>query len=192
MISGIILASGFSKRFHEDDKLLYKLNGKSILEYVLSSAVKSNLDEVILVYRTEEVYRIGERYGVKTVINLEADKGMSKSLHYGISMCKKSTDGYMFLVGDQPFITSEVINKLIEAFENKKTIIVPLYNKHRGNPCVFPVLYKEELLSVVGDKGGRDIIKKNIKKVNFIDIEKRIGMDIDENKDLKEIIKCLN
>lgn len=192
MISGIILASGFSKRFREEDKLLYNLNGKAILEHVLSSAVKSNLDEVILVYRTEEVCRIGEKYGVKTVINLEADKGMSKSLHNGISNCKKNTDGYMFLVGDQPFITSEVINKLIEIFENNNTIIVPLYNKHRGNPCIFPLSYKEELLSVKGDKGGRDIIKKNTEKVNFVEIEKKIGIDIDEYKDLKEIRKCLD
>ena len=60
MITGIILASGFSKRMNRD-KLLMEIDGVPMVERVIERAVESRLDEVILVYRVDEVKRIGKK-----------------------------------------------------------------------------------------------------------------------------------
>lgn len=57
----------------------------------------------------------------------------------------------MFLVGDQPFITTQLIDKLIEEYKlSKNPIVVPYYKGKRGMPTIF--LYIEG--SVAKDSGG--------------------------------------
>lgn len=185
MITGIILASGFSKRMGED-KLLMEVDGIKMVERVIGSCEESSLDEVILVYRKEEVRNIGEEYNIKTIYNPKAHLGQSESMKLGIKAAK-ANDAFMFLMGDQPFITSRLINRLIEEYKNnEQSIIVPYYKDKKGTPTIFPSILKDELLQVEGDKGGRDIIGENItlvKKV-YIDDEK-FGLDVDREEDLR-------
>src|SRR6056297_1278107 len=110
MISGIILASGYSKRFGKKDKLLYKINGKFIIEWVCDNAVNSDLDEVILVYRNEKINNIIQENKIKKIKNEKAYKGMSESMKIGIKTSNKNTKGYLFLMGDQPLINIDIIN----------------------------------------------------------------------------------
>lgn len=187
MITGVILASGFSRRMKKD-KLLIEIDGVKLIERVIMACIGSNLDEIILIYRIDEVKEIGEKYNVKTIYNENAHLGQSEGLKLGVreSVGAKS---YMFLVGDQPFITSKLINRLIEEYNNSDLpILVPYYNRHRGMPIVISSIFKEELLKVVGDKGGRDIVKSNISKVKKVYIEEeRQGMDIDSLEDLEAL-----
>lgn len=187
MITGIILASGFSRRM-KDDKLLIEVNGVKMVERVIQRCKESLLDEVILIYRKEEVKHIGDSYNIKTLYNPKAHLGQSEGLKLGIREAEDS-EAYMFLVGDQPFINTELINKLIEEYKKGQGLIVaPYYNGSRGMPIIFSAKFKDELLKVQGDKGGRDIIKKNPSLVReiYIDNEK-LGMDIDTPIDLKNI-----
>ncbi|MBU5437183.1 nucleotidyltransferase family protein [Tissierella sp. MSJ-40] len=186
MIVGIILASGYSKRMGKD-KLLIEVEGRRIIEWVIKACYESKLDKTILVYRTKEVKELGNKYGIKTIYNSTAYLGQSEGLKLGIG--KEKADAYMFLMGDQPFIRTEYINLLIEEHEKEKSkIIIPYYNGKKGTPTIFPSLFKEELMKVKGDKGGREIIEEYgfwVKKV-YINDEKA-GLDIDTEFDLERI-----
>ena len=179
MITGIILASGFSKRMKED-KLLMKIDGVKMVERVIESAKNSSLDDILLVYRKEEVKNIGDEYGIKTIYNPKAHLGQSEGLKLGVKEAANA-EAYMFLVGDQPFMTTQLINKLIFEYKNSQaSIIVPYYNGRNGNPTIFSSIYKNELLNVQGDKGGRDIIRNNLSIVKKVHIgDERLGFDID-------------
>ncbi|MCF6459685.1 nucleotidyltransferase family protein [Clostridium sp. Cult3] len=185
MITGIILASGFSKRMNRD-KLLMEIDGVPMVERVIERAVESRLDEVILVYRVDEVKRIGKKYGIKTLYNPRAHLGQSEGLKLGVEEAKTS-QAYMFLMGDMPFITTELIDKLIQEYIcSKAQILVPYYNGKRGMPTVFSHRLRKELLNIEGDKGGRSIIKNNpslIRKVHIDD--ERLGLDIDTQEEYK-------
>ncbi|MEY8415931.1 nucleotidyltransferase family protein [Tissierella praeacuta] len=187
MITGIILASGFSRRMKRD-KLLIKVDRESIIERVIKACINSKLDDVILVYRSKEVKEIGEKYNIKTIYNKDAYLGQSQALKLGMNEAIEAND-YMFLVGDQPFLTSEIINILIEEYYNSNLpILVPYYNGIRGMPMIISSIFKEELLKITGDKGGRDIVEKNIFRVKKVYIkEEKIGMDIDTPEDLNII-----
>lgn len=189
MITGIILASGFSRRMGRD-KLLIELDGEKIIERVIKACCKSKLDDIILIYRSQDIKRIGIKYNIKTIYNPNAHLGQSEGLKLGVKAAVDS-DSYMFLVGDQPFLTSEIINKLIEEYNQKdSSIILPYYNGHRGMPMIISSIYREELLRVVGDRGGRDIIKKYPSEVKKVYIkEEKMGIDIDTQDDLKKLIE---
>lgn len=184
MITGIVMASGFSRRMGEN-KLLIDINGDSLIERVLEAASKSKLDRIIIIYRDTEVKKIADKLNVEAIFNKDANLGQSESMKLGIENTNEYSD-YMFLVGDQPFLTSEIIDRIIERFyQNKEGILVPHYEGKRGMPTIFPNKYRKELLDTKGDKGGRDLINNNIDHVIKFDIlDSKIGMDIDTREDL--------
>lgn len=189
LITGIILASGFSKRMGKD-KLLIRLNGEYIIERVIKTALASDLDKVLLVYRKEEIKEIGKKHGIKTILNESAHLGQSQSLKLGVDSIKEESD-YMFLMGDQPFLKADTINFLIEEYKaSSKGILVPYYDSNKSMPTIFGYRYKGELMNQEGDRGGREIIEKN--KEDIIEVhlkDKKLGVDVDTIKDLERVKK---
>jgi len=184
MITGIILASGFSRRM-QAEKLLLAVDGTPMVERVIQAARASLLDEVVLVYQNENIKKAGEKYGIKTVFNERADAGQSASIKSGIAAASSGADGFMFLVGDQPFINAATINLLIAAFKQAPhDIIIPVYNGKRGNPVIFPATLKDALHTLKGDQGGRVLIEKMPERVKLVTIEdERLGIDVDTEED---------
>lgn len=190
MISGIILASGFSNRMGKD-KLLLKIDETYLIEKVIEEVVLSKLGEVILIYRREEVKNIGTKYGLKTIYNDTAHLGQSEAVKLGVKNSNPYTNGYMFFVGDQPFIDVNTINILIDKFlHSPNHIILPIYGGRKGNPVTFPSKLKEELLALEGDSGGRKVIRDNPQLVKDVSFSNSIkGMDIDNVEDLMKLKK---
>jgi molybdenum cofactor cytidylyltransferase len=188
-INAIILASGFSKRMG-CDKLILPIKGKSILENIVDEILKVNFNEIILIYRNEFVKKVVGEKPILCIENLNAENGMSESIKIGIknSSC---CNGYMFFVGDQINLNKELISKVIQAFEkNGNSIIVPLYNRKRGNPVIFPAEFKEELLKLSGDKGGRVLIDKYETRVSYVNIEdENLGVDVDTKEEYIRLLK---
>ncbi|MEJ8554231.1 molybdenum cofactor cytidylyltransferase [Tepidibacter sp. Z1-5] len=180
MITGIIMASGFSKRMNKD-KLTLDFGGVSIIEMVIKAIKESNIDEIILVYRDEKIKEIGIKNKVKTVYNDRAELGQSESIKFGINASNIETDGFMFFVGDQPFLDTSIINKLIDVFKKENTdIVAPIYKDKRGNPIIFSSKLKDQLLRIEGDDGGKSIIGNIYDEVKFVHFDNEIArLDID-------------
>lgn len=189
MIRGIILASGFSKRMGRD-KLLLEIAGIKMVERVIRACTNSLLDEIMLVYRRKEVKRIGEKYKVKLLYNPNAHLGQSAGIRLGVNKAGKSA-AYMFIMGDQPFINKQLIDRLIYEYRmGDSTIVVPYYKGKRGTPTILSSIYREELLGIYGDIGARNIIEKYPNQVMRVDMEdEKMGLDIDTLADLSKILK---
>ena len=185
MITGIIMASGFSNRMGKN-KLLMEIDGVRVIERVISACKESLLDDIILIYRVDEVRDIGEKYGLRCIFNSNAHEGQSAAVKLGVENSNPNSS-YMFLVGDQPFLTHELIDKLIREYNmDTKNIVVPYFNNKFGMPIIFPSNFREDLLKVSGDKGGREIIQGNpglVRKIYFED--ELMGVDIDTMEDYK-------
>ena len=94
----------------------------------------------------------------------------------------------MFFVADQPLINQKDIEKLIRVFrENKDFIVIPKYKEKRGNPVIYPSLYKEEILRLEGDKGGKSIIKSS-NKIKYVEVEEDTLFDIDNKDDFNKLL----
>lgn len=190
MVSGIIMASGFSKRFGKEDKLLSKINNRNIIEIVCENALESNLKEIILVYRNNQIKKIIRDEKIVKIKNNNAAKGMSESLKLGIINSNKNSTGYLFLMGDQPLVNKNIINTLIDTFNrNNQKIILPVFNCRRSSPVIFPVKYKNELLNITGDKGGRFLIEEYFNELIKINFNNNKNMDVDKTEDVKKVAK---
>ena len=184
MITGIIMASGFSRRMKDKDKLTIKINGETIIERVINAAKKSKLDDILLIYRRDEIKDIGLKHNLKTIYNPNAIWGQSESVKLGVKNSQSSSN-FMFLVADQPYIETRVIDILIDVFNDDEKITIPYFDEKFGMPVIFPNKFREDLLDTRGDKGGREIIRDNptlVQRIYFK--EERLGMDIDSPEDL--------
>lgn len=187
MISGVVLASGFSSRFGSD-KLFSNFNGKKIIRWVVDSCVDSRLDEVIVVYRKPELLDLLKDYPVRLVENKIAHSGMSASVRLGISSLSSESTGCMILMGDQPLFEMDDINLMIDRFMRDRVLIVASHNGVRKNPVIFPRRYYEKLLSSTGDKGGRGIIDSDSDKI-LIEFDYEKLLDIDTTHDLERLTR---
>jgi len=191
MIYGIILAAGESKRMGKV-KLTLPMGDKQLIEWVLQAVKLTLLDKYFLVVRPEdkEMIKTGEKWGVEVVLNSDFRKGMSTSIKKALQKINtQEAEGFFLILGDQPLITSTIINKLIKSFSpGKREIVVPYFKNKRGNPALFDIYWKDELMAITGDVGGRVLIKAHPEKIKRINIsDEAILFDIDEEKDYLKI-----
>ena len=188
MIAGIILAAGESSRFGKD-KLKLSLGSKMVIDWVLEAASKSKLEEILLVVKTgdRELLEIGEKYKATVVFNPDYKRGMSTSLQIALNELnnQKNLNGFCILLGDQPFVTADIINSLVKEFQKgNREIIVPYYEGKQGNPVLFDITWKDDFREITGDVGGRLIIKANPDRVKRIDFSSiAVIFDIDKEED---------
>ena len=163
VVSAILLAAGESKRMGKP-KLLLPFGNSTILEQAIDNLLNSRVDEVIAVVgdRAQEMIKRLANRPVKVAINPDYGKGMSTSIVRGLSLVDNSALAIMLVLADQPLIDSNTINRLIKAFfNNKKGIVIPVYQGRKGHPIIFSTKYKGALLGLKGDVGGKQIIKKH-------------------------------
>jgi molybdenum cofactor cytidylyltransferase len=187
MIVGIILAAGEGKRIGKS-KLNLPLGPKKVVEWVLEATKLSSLDKVILVVRPkdEEISKIGKKWGAEIVFNPDFYQGMSTTIQKALlKLDSQEVEGFFLILGDQPLISSAIINKLIKSFSpGKGEVVVPYFKNKRGNPVLFDICWKDELMAVTGDVGGRVLIKAHPEKVKRINVsDKAILFDIDKEED---------
>ncbi len=122
---------------------------------------------------------------VKIAINPAYEQGMSTSIVTGLRLVDNKAQAVMITLADQPFICINIIDSLIETFfHHNKGIVIPTYQGRRGHPVIFAVKYKEELLKLTGDIGGRQIIKRHSEDVVEMPVDSEsINVDIDTLSD---------
>jgi molybdenum cofactor cytidylyltransferase len=88
---------------------------------------------------------------------------------------------------DNPFITEEVVSKIIRKFrETNNPIIVPVFNKRRGHPTLFSRSLFNELLNAPEEQGARYVLYSNEEKILELEVSERgISIGIDTPDDYK-------
>lgn len=191
MISAVVLAAGHARRLGRE-KLLLPLRGKPVLQWVLESALASELDEIICV--TRELTAAQSQLNVSDerllwLTNYAADRGQSTSVIAGLWATNPRSDGVMFLVGDQPLLPKELINSLIEKFRaGSAWIVAPSFNKQPRNPVLFRRDLFPELLQLTGDRGGRALIEKHKNRTAFVEWKDEMPfLDLDVHEDYERL-----
>ena len=185
-ISAILLAAGQSKRL-KGSKLLLPLRNSAILKTSIDNLLSSKVEEVIVVlgHEAEEKRKYIDSSRAKIVINPNYLCGISSSLKAGITMSNVTASGTLIALADQPFVSAEIINRLITGFlTGGRGIVYPVYNARRGHPVIFSHKYRDELLKLEGDTGARGIIGEHPDDILEIKIDSpMIHFDIDTQED---------
>ncbi len=159
-VSVILLAAGKSERMGQN-KLLMPFDGGTVIGHTLDNLVASRAGEIVVVLgaKAQEMgAAIGKR-PVNLVLNPNYARGMSTSLITGLQMISKQAKFALVALGDQPFVSPNTYDKLIEAaLATDKGIVVPVYQKRRGNPILIHAGYFPEIMRFTGDVGGRELL----------------------------------
>jgi molybdenum cofactor cytidylyltransferase len=108
----------------------------------------------------------------------------------GLAAAPNDVDAAVILLGDQPFITPEIINAMIaESANEPETIIAASYQGRRGNPVLFPRQYFAELETITGDEGGRSVLAGHPDRVRLVEIDDALaGFDVDTPEEYQALL----
>ena len=189
-ITGIVLAAGMASRMGQVKQLL-PFRGKTILDVVLRNAVASRLHSTILVLGHAAALieqKVGLE-GVTTVINRQYRDGQSTSLQAGLAAVSKDTDAAMFLLGDQPLVTTALIDRIIDAYEQSRSpLTIPFFDGKRGNPVIVDRCLFDEIKQLSGDSGARTLFRSHADQIRKVPIaDSAIHFDIDTWQDYRRL-----
>ncbi|MEI5909253.1 nucleotidyltransferase family protein [Bacillus spongiae] len=163
-IIGVYLAAGNSKRTGPGiHKLYFPIQQIPLGNLGLRSALASNLHDVIVV--TNDVHWILPSLREDRIIIHSCEQstyGPAHSLHSGILEAERlEADGVLVMLADQPFITSELLNQIMEQFQLDKSVDF-VATSFKGIPQP-PVLFSNRLFSKLkclsGNRGAHSILK---------------------------------
>ena len=179
-IAVILEAAGDSKRFGSNKLLHIMDDGKPMISSILDAVRPLDVYKKIMVTQYDEAAELA--CGFDIVRNERPDLGISRSMQLGISAAGDA-DAYMFCVCDQPGLSTVTLERLIEAYKKGTAGIVSLaWQGKMCNPKIFSSLYREELMSLSGDAGGRQIIASHADDILLVEAESE-----DEVKDIDRL-----
>lgn len=189
-VSAVVLAAGAARRFG-GGKLLAEVGGYPLVLHVLLNLSDAPVDEVIVVVGAGagSIRAACEPFGARVVENLEWASGQSTSVRAGILACGPETRAAVMLLGDQPLVGKEAVEKLVDAFEDGAGVAVATYGGRRRNPVLFarevwPILVEE----LTGDEGARSVLRNHPELVVEVPCDGVADpIDVDTREDLERL-----
>lgn len=191
----VILAAGTSSRLGSPKQLLI-YNNKTLLQHAIDTALATGCQKVMVV--------LGAHFNliknqltdqpVQVIENIEWQEGMASSIRYAlknITMAGYQPECVIFMVCDQPFVTSGLLLGLIE--KGNKTglpIIAAGYGEKAGTPALFNSGMFLHLLELIHDKGARYLFEAHAGLVAVVPFPKGV-IDVDTVADY-ELLKREN
>jgi molybdenum cofactor cytidylyltransferase len=191
-VAAVVLAAGSSRRMGDINKLMLSIEGTPMVLRVVEVLERSCVDR-ILVVTGHEAERIGEALSgrkVEVVHNPDYEEGIGTSIRTGISTLGKDLDGALIVLADMPWVGTEVVDRLIDAFTeaDERSIFVPSFGGKRGNPTLWSSKHFPELLELAGDVGGKRLLHRCSEAISYVQVESTaIGIDVDTPDVLREL-----
>jgi len=150
LIGGLVLAAGESKRFG-GRKQLAILDGRPLLEHVLTAMEGAGLDRVAVVLGSHaaEVVDGVPLHGAEVVMCQDWAEGLGASLRAGVDALD-GCDAVAVALGDQPRISAAAIARVVSQRGADELAVRATYGGVPGHP----VLLERTLLSRVGELRG--------------------------------------
>tara|TARA_Y100001970_G_scaffold96264_1_gene121236 strand:+ start:1989 stop:3347 length:1359 start_codon:yes stop_codon:yes gene_type:complete len=196
-VASIVLAAGGSTRMDPNlgIKQLLPWGDDTLVGHSVKVSMKSKVNtiKVVVGNRHKEVVSSLRHVGVETVKNENWSIGQSESLKIGLKSLDDDIGAVIFLLADQPFVDSDLINALIlKYYETAALIVAPKVNGKQANPVLFDRDIWSELLMIKGDIGGRNVVDKYKGCVEWIEWDDSIVYEINDMTDYRKILEELD
>ncbi|MDR7482023.1 MAG: nucleotidyltransferase family protein, partial [Armatimonadota bacterium] len=155
---------------------------------VAQAATASRCREVVVVLGGTHaaVYRpLLDGLPVRVVENPDPAEGMGSSIRVGVAAVSPEASGVVILLGDQPLVTAEMIDHLIEtAVAGGHRIVASTARGVVGPPAYFDRALFLELLTLEGDRGARSVIERYPTQGVAVPLPDEAAADVDTADDL--------
>jgi len=182
-IHALVLAGGSSRRMGTN-KLLMDLDGAPLILRAVDAALASQATAVTVV-TGHMADRVREALAGRPVAFVHApdhDDGLSATLKSGLRALPADADGVLVLLGDMPRVSPGCLDRLIAAYSpsDGRGICVPTFQGRRGNPVLWDRRHVEEMLTLTGDTGAKDLLRRHAEDVAEVEMpDDGILLDVD-------------
>jgi molybdenum cofactor cytidylyltransferase len=157
-VAGLVLAAGAGTRFGEQTKQLADLRGKPLLQYAVDS-MNAVLPCVVVLGHDAPAIRARVDFGpAETVVCEDWARGQGFSLRRGVAALPDA-DAVVITLGDQPFITPQVIMGALDHLEGYDAVRV-VYGGVPGHPVVLGRRVMDAVGELDGDVGARELLAR--------------------------------
>ncbi len=172
MINAMILAAGESRRMGMPKPLL-RYGDTTFLGQILSVVRQAAVDRatVVLGAHSQMIRKCVDLSQVDVVINEGYRQGQLSSLIVGLKSVPSEAEAILMFLADHPFVTVEVVNRIVGAFrETNSPIVVPVHQGRRGHPALFARSMFDELITAPVEEGARHVLYSNEDKVLEVEV----------------------
>ena len=192
MLSLIVLAAGKSTRMRGRNKLLIKIEGKPMIRRVAETALKSKVDEVIVVlgWEAQKIREVLADLPCRFVLNKDYEHGQSSSVKAGLKEIGTTTRALLVLPGDVARIDTHSINAVLDAYNNGKAPIVVAAHKGRlGHPILLSKELFEETMQIDEQTFGlKSVVRRHQAEMRLVETDtENVLRDVDTPEDLKRV-----
>ena len=190
----MILAAGSSSRLGRPKQLL-EFDGMTLLSHSVIEAANSNASIVVVIIgkNPDLIVKEIDNDIVHIVENKDWEEGMASSVRLGLKTMRDidtELEAVIFMVCDQPYISSSVLNELMIKYQQTgKPIVTSNYGEATGPPALFHKSLFSELMELKGDVGARKIIQQHAHQAETV-LFPQGEIDIDTKEDY-EALKTL-
>ena len=163
------------------------------MAHIADVALGAGLDPVIVVLgcQFDETYPALGTRPVWRLVNWRWQEGLSTSVQTGLAAVPPQAAGALFLQCDQPLVSPDLLEALVEQFEETgHSIVHPAHGNRRGTPVLFPRRFFPALSSVTGDEGGRGLLRHHPEEVSTITVDNpEVLSDVDTQADYERLLR---
>lgn len=189
-ISGIVLAAGSSSRLGRPKQLL-DFEGRPLLQYAIDAMEGSGLYDVVVVlgHRADEVadaVQVGP--DTRIVVNPDYAQGQATSLRAGLMAVDERSEAAVVILGDQPAVDALMVRTIAETYQaTGGKVVQATFGGKPNHPTLFERELWPDLQAIEGDKGAREVLKKNPEWVVRVEFGGEPPSDLDTWEDYERL-----
>lgn len=202
-VAAVILAAGASSRMGEH-KLLKTLGPTTIVRRVAERVLATGFDAVYVVLgRDAEALKAElQDLGLHFIHNPNYAQAMGTSLRAAVEAIPEEVEAAMFILADQPFLSTEMYQQLLQAYRGSQTqnagreardkplLVISQYGSVKAPPHMF----RRELftqLGLPGTEGAREVVKKYADQALVVALPEVGLTDIDAPADYQKALELV-
>ena len=182
MISAVVLAAGASSRMGQP-KLLLPLAGEPMIRRVVREVSAAGFDDVLVVlgHEHERMLAAVEGLSVRHAVNADYAHGMGTSFRTAVDHLPDS-EAAMFLLADQPFVTTAEFRAVLDAYREKRPgIVCARFGDVTAPPHLFDRSLFPELSQL--EHGARPVLHRHRDRAIVLAFAADRLMDVDTPDD---------
>lgn len=188
-VAGILLAAGTSSRMGKN-KMLFELNGESVLRGAARRALAGGLSPLVVVLGHEEDRARRELDGLpcQVVVNPDYEQGINSSLKTGVAAVPAEARATLVMLADMLYVSPEMIAGLIARYRSSEApLVISDYEGVNAPPMLYDRSLFDELLTMTGEGCGRQVVKRHRDEAEVLPWPASALADIDVPEDYARV-----
>lgn len=186
-LGAVVLAAGSSRRMGRAKQLL-AWGGRTMIADVVARVAPVVQDTVVVTGHEAATVR-GALVGFDVAFahnDAYADGEMISSIKAGVAALPKGCDAFFLVLGDQPGISDETFELLIEAWDANRhaRIVSPRFGGRRGHPILLSALGVDEIRNLPADATLKTYVERHTAASLEVDVtDPAVLADVDTPAD---------